>query len=145
MLLGFDYACNLKLKTQNAKLNESGYRKISNDNYECVVDIGNIGSDYMPGHAHADTFNFELRIDGNPFIVDTGLSTYEASDRRNKERGTVSHNTVEVAEKDSSEIWNGFRVANRAKIIGNYSPCRRLKCNLSVIYIVLSVMYPIGF
>lgn len=35
-----------------------------------------IGPDYIPGHAHADTFNYELRIDGVPFIVDTGISTY---------------------------------------------------------------------
>ncbi len=113
----FEYANNLKLKIKNAVLIDSGYRKISNDNYECVVDIGNIGASYIPGHVHADTFNFEMRIEGNPFIVDTGLSTYEASDRRNQERGTVSHNTVEVAEKDSSEVWSGFRVANRSNII----------------------------
>ena len=113
----FDYAYNLQLTTQNLKLKESGYRKISNDNYECIVDIGDVGASYIPGHAHADTFNFELRIDGKPFIVDTGLSTYETNEIRFFERSTTAHNTVEVLEKNSSEVWSGFKVANRAEII----------------------------
>ena len=101
----------------NTELKESGYRKYQSDRYECVIDVGHIGPDYIPGHAHADTFNFEFRIDDTPFIVDTGLSTYEANDRRNKERGTASHNTVEVLGSNSSEVWGAFRVAKRAYII----------------------------
>ncbi|NEW61419.1 prenyltransferase, partial [Sulfurovum sp. bin170] len=111
------YAKNLKFKIQNSKLVDSGYRKISNENYECIVDIGHIGADYIAGHAHSDTFNFELRLDGKPFIVDTGLSTYETCERRTVERSTVSHNTVEVNGKNQSEVWGGFRVANRATVI----------------------------
>ena len=61
----FEYANNLKLKIKNLILKESGYRKIVNKNYECIVDIGNIGAKYIPGHAHADTFNFEIYIDKN--------------------------------------------------------------------------------
>jgi hypothetical protein len=95
----------------------SGYLKVKTGRYECVVDVGKIGSDYIPGHAHADTFNFELRIEGQPFIVDTGLSSYESGARRELERGTAAHNTVEVAGKNSSEVWDSFRVADRAKIV----------------------------
>ena len=113
----FKYANNLKLNIKDSILSDSGYRTISNDKYECIVDIGSIGPSYIPGHAHADTFSFELRIDGKPFIVDSGLSTYETNERRYYERGTSSHNTVEIFEKDSSEVWGGFRVANRANII----------------------------
>jgi len=113
----FDYAKRLKVKIENKELKESGYRKITNDNYECVIDIGNIGPDYIPGHAHSDTFNFELQVKSKAFIVDTGLSTYETSNRRTLERSTSSHNTVEVNSKNQSEVWAGFRVATRAKII----------------------------
>ena len=115
----FDYSRSLKLKTRNSKLKESGYRKIVNVNYECIVDIGDIGASYIPGHAHADTFNFELRIDGKPFIVDTGISTYATNDTRLYERSTTAHNTVQVLETDSSEVWNGFKVADRAEIINS--------------------------
>ena len=86
------------------------------ENYEIIVDIGNIGPDYIPGHAHSDTFSFELYINSEPFIVDTGTSTYETGKRRQLERSTSSHNTVEIDHKDQSEVWGGFRVARRAYI-----------------------------
>ena len=113
----FKYSKDLDLKILDLKLSDSGYRKINQDRYECIVDIGEIGAKYIAGHTHADTFNFELRINGKPFIVDTGLSTYETCNRRDIERSTASHNTVEVEGKNQSEVWGGFRVGNRAKVI----------------------------
>ncbi|HIP12201.1 MAG TPA: alginate lyase family protein [Arcobacter sp.] len=113
----FEYAKSLGLSIKKLSLSSSGYRKVSNENYECILDIGHIGADYIPGHAHADTFNFELRVGGKPFIVDTGLSTYETNERRTLERSTASHNTVAVNGQNQSDVWGGFRVANRANII----------------------------
>ena len=113
----FDYAKRLNIEVKEVELKESGYRKISKANYECIVDIAEIGASYIAGHAHADTFNFELRIKGKPFIVDMGLSTYETNERRAIERSTASHNTVEIDGKNQSEVWGGFRVGNRANII----------------------------
>ncbi len=102
---------------QNSKLSDSGYRKINHDSYEMIIDVGNIGPDYILGHAHSDTFNFELYVHNQPVIVDTGLSTYETNKRRQLERSTKSHNTVVVDGDDQSQVWGGFRVAKRAKII----------------------------
>ena len=102
---------------KNSKLSDSGYRKIKNEYYEMIIDVGNIGPDYIPGHAHSDTFNFELYIHKQPVIVDTGLSTYEINERRQLERSTRSHNTVVVDGDDQSQVWGGFRVAKRAKIL----------------------------
>ena len=113
----FDYANRLELTMKKVDMRECGYRKISTDSYELVLDVGNIGPDYIPGHAHSDTFSFELYIDGKPFIVDTGLSTYQTNERRTVERSTCSHNTVEVNGKNQSEVWGGFRVGNRAEVI----------------------------
>ena len=113
----FDYAKELNIRVEKLDLKDSGYRKIKKKNYECVVDIGNIGPDYIPGHAHADTFNFILNINNKPFIIDTGISTYEANNIRIYERSTKAHNTVEINNTDSSEVWGSFRVANRAKVI----------------------------
>jgi uncharacterized heparinase superfamily protein len=81
------------------------------------MDCGNIGPDYQPGHAHSDTFNFELIKKGIPVFVDTGISTYEKDSIRKFERSTESHNTVVINNEDQSKVWGGFRVANRAKII----------------------------
>lgn len=104
-------------KSKIERLSDSGYRKRKNDKYEIVVDVGNIGPDYIPGHAHSDMFSFELYVHGHPLIVDTGISTYEANEKRQLERSTRSHNTVEINAENQSEMWGGFRVANRAKII----------------------------
>lgn len=114
-LLG--YAKNLKLIILNSKLSSSGYRKFKNEHLEIIIDVGNIGPDYIPGHSHSDTFNFELYVRGKPLIVDTGTSTYETNKRRIYERSTCSHNTVMIDEEDQSEVWDAFRVARRAKII----------------------------
>ncbi len=113
------YASTLNIQVENGNyhLSDSGYRKFVKEKYECIVDIGNIGPDYIPGHAHSDTFNFELYVDSKPLIVDSGSSTYEVNSKRIKERSTAAHNTVEVDGLDQSEVWGGFRVANRAKII----------------------------
>ena len=102
-----------KLKTQ---LSDSGYRMIKRQSYELFLDVGNIGPDYQPGHAHSDTFNFELNFKSNPIIVDTGISTYEKNNIRQLQRSTFSHNTVMIGNSDQSEVWGGFRVARRAKV-----------------------------
>ncbi len=115
-----DYANALGINHQSLRidhqLRQCGYRKILKPRYELIVDVGEIGPDYIPGHAHADTFSFELYLDGKPFIVDTGLSTYETNERRTEERSTAAHNSVEVMGTSSSEVWGGFRVAERAYV-----------------------------
>jgi hypothetical protein len=111
------YAQKLHIAAVYHPLAGCGYRKFVKNRYEIIIDVGNIGPDYIPGHAHSDTFNFELHIDNRPFIVDTGISTYDANERRRIERSTKSHNTVEVDGTNQSDVWGGFRVAKRAKVI----------------------------
>lgn len=112
----FDYAKRLNLTWQAIPLGKCGYRKLNDKGMELILDIGNITASYQPGHSHADTFNYELRIDGQPVIVDTGISTYNKDSRRQYERSTAAHNTISVAGKDSSIVWGGFRVGRRAKV-----------------------------
>ncbi len=135
----FDYAQRLRISWKRIALKECGYRKLKNQHLEAIVDVGNITATYQPGHTHADTFSYELRIDGKPFVVDTGISTYDKTLRRQYERSTMAHNTVVVDNKDSSRVWGGFRVGKRCrvtieedtekKIVANHDgyakPCRR--------------------
>ena len=109
----FDYAISLGLTWSKLPLKECGYRRWANSKYQVLLDVGNITATYQPGHSHADTFNYELRIDGLPFVVDTGISTYEKNTRRQFERSTIAHNCVSPNGKDSSEVWGGFRVGRR--------------------------------
>ncbi|MHB8108687.1 MAG: heparinase II/III domain-containing protein [Syntrophorhabdaceae bacterium] len=99
------------------KLNESGYRKVRKRKYEMVVDVGNIGPDYIPGHAHSDTFSFELHVMESPLVVDTGVSTYDTAAARQYERSTPAHNTVLVNGLNQSDVWASHRVGRRAKIV----------------------------
>lgn len=112
----FEYANVLDLNWESIPLKECGYRKFKNANIEVILDVGNIASSYQPGHTHADVFNYELRINDIPFIIDTGISTYTNSLRRQYERSTAAHNTVSVDNKDMHEVWGGFRVGKRAKV-----------------------------
>ncbi len=112
----FGYAERLGLAWEALPMKECGYRRFRQGRMEALVDVGDIAATYQPGHSHADTFSYELRIDGKPFIVDTGISTYDKTQRREYERGTAAHNTVVVDGRPSSEVWGGFRVGRRAKV-----------------------------
>ena len=112
----FTYAKELGLHVRKTELKESGYRRLKNDRLDCIIDVGNIGPDYIPGHAHADSLSFELQVDGRPFIVDTGTSTYEVNEVRQQERSTSAHNTVVIDDCNQSEVWGGFRVAKRVQV-----------------------------
>ncbi|MDF1683532.1 MAG: alginate lyase family protein [Legionellaceae bacterium] len=79
-----------------------------------ILDVGEVGPEYQPGHAHADTLSFELSLLGQRVIVNSGISCYGQSDLREYQRSTKAHNTVCVAGLNSSETWAGFRVARRA-------------------------------
>ncbi|MCP4131325.1 MAG: glycosyltransferase [bacterium] len=113
------YARELKISCpeNSPGLKDSGYRRIRGKSYDMLIDIGQIGPDYIPGHGHCDIFNFELYINNSPFIVDSGTSTYEINSRRQEERSTGSHNTVQVEDFEQSEVWSAFRVGRRARVV----------------------------
>lgn len=93
---------------------DSGYLRLECTEAVALLDVAPIGSDYLPGHAHADTLSFELSVFGQRVIVNGGTSRYGLGPERLRERQTLSHSTVEVGGQSSSEVWGGFRVARRA-------------------------------
>lgn len=111
----FAYAGRLGIRWDAVAMKECGYRKLQAGRMAAIVDVGSIAATYQPGHTHADSLNYELRVDGNPVVVDTGISTYNKDARRQLERSSAAHNVVVVDGKDSSEVWGGFRVGRRAK------------------------------
>ncbi|WP_105199410.1 heparinase II/III family protein [Pseudoalteromonas sp. T1lg10] len=115
--LGFAISQFDTKKTQVVDLKASGYMVASHSGNKLQFDAADVGPDYIPGHAHADTLSFELSIGKERVFVNTGTSQYGLGERRLIERKTVSHNTVEVDKVDSSQVWSGFRVAKRARVI----------------------------
>jgi len=97
-------------------LKNSGYIRYEDPRLVLIADLANVGPDYIPGHAHADTLTFELSLYTERIFVNTGTSVYGNSKIRLEERGTAAHNTVMIDGENSSEVWSGFRVARRARV-----------------------------
>jgi uncharacterized heparinase superfamily protein len=96
----------------------SGYLRAEAGAAVLLADVGEIGPDYLPGHAHADTLSFELSVFGQRVVVNSGTSEYGLGAERLRQRGTAAHSTVQIDDADSSEVWSGFRVARRARPLG---------------------------
>ena len=111
------YAQELKIQEKKITLQESGFRKVKTAVYECLIDIGGL-EQLNAGHGHADSLSFILHVHKQPFIIDTGISTYRAGERRTFERSTEAHNTVTFKNRAQSELWDSFRVGKRVKILG---------------------------
>jgi uncharacterized heparinase superfamily protein len=113
-------------------LADSGYVRADVLKAALLLDVGPIGPDYLPGHAHADTLSFELSLFGQRVIVNGGTSCYGTGSVRESERGTPAHSTVTVDDQDSSEVWAAFRVARRAQpldlAIEREGPILRVSC-----------------
>jgi uncharacterized heparinase superfamily protein len=100
-------------------LKDSGYVVIRPcEGATLIMDVGNIGPSYQPGHAHADTLSFEFSVYSKRLIVNSGTSEYGNSPERSRQRGTPAHNTICVNGINSSDVWAGFRVGRRAKPFG---------------------------
>jgi hypothetical protein len=110
-------SASLNTESVIVQLKDSGFRKLKNRNFEMVVDVNGLVPSEAPGHSHADTFHFILNVFGDPYIVDTGVSTYSKGKERSYERSTMAHNTVVIGNTSQSEIYDSFRVGRRAKVI----------------------------
>jgi len=94
---------------------DTGYVRVQTGALVALLDVGPVGPDYLPAHAHADTLSFELSVGGQRVLVNSGTSEYSPGERRQRERGTAAHNTVTLGGRDSSEVWGAFRVGRRAR------------------------------
>lgn len=96
---------------------QSGFFIFGTKKDKLIIDCGHIGPEFQPGHAHCDTLSYELALNGDRVIIDSGVHNYESGWRRDYARSTKGHNTVSVDNQEQSEIWGVFRVARRAKPI----------------------------
>jgi len=92
---------------------DSGYYILRNDQYKLIFDCGEICPSYLPAHGHCDALSYELSIGGIPILVNSGTYQYEGGEWRNHFRKTKAHNTVMIGDREQSQFWGSFRVANR--------------------------------
>lgn len=100
-----------------SRLPQTGYVRLagSGDSAgdDVVFDCGPCGPDDQPGHAHADFLSVETCVQGNRFLVDTGVPTYTSGDLRNSSRAAAAHNGPRLEGAEPIEFWKSFRVGRR--------------------------------
>ena len=113
LLARADSICSTCSTWLNNPNSNSGFLRKESGDYVLLAKCGEIGPTYQPGHAHADTYSFELWKGGKKVVGDTGCSTYIPGPIRSYERSTLAHNTVVIDGKNSSEVWASHRVGRR--------------------------------
>jgi len=96
-------------------LADSGYVRLVSRDVVVICDVANVGPDYLPGHAHADSLSFEVSVGDERLFVNSGISEYGIGPERHRQRSTRAHNTMVIDDENSSEVWGGFRVGRRAR------------------------------
>lgn len=94
---------------------KAGFYIFKRGEWKLIVDAGQPGPAYIPGHAHCDALSFELYRNGEPIITNCGTYAYQ-SDLRSQFRNTASHNTVMINGVEQSQCWGAFRMAKRSSI-----------------------------
>ena len=101
------------------RLESSGFyifkREIKGHIWKLVVDAGQPGPKYIPGHAHCDAMSYELFRDGRPVVVNCGTYAYQCEER-DFFRSTAAHNTVMIDDTEQSQCWSSFRLAKRSQM-----------------------------
>jgi len=96
-------------------LEPSGYYtlRLPHAGLEMIVRGGPAGPAHQLGHAHGDLFSFELSVNGQRALVNSGTHGYADSPHRVWCRSEAAHNGIDVAGDPQLEAWGAFRVGAR--------------------------------
>lgn len=75
-----------------------------------IFDTGIPSPGFASGHMHCDALSFELFVDGEPWIVNSGTYAYQDENRLLLKR-TAAHSAPQVEDVEQSECWAPFRIA----------------------------------
>lgn len=96
---------------------EAGYFGIHNPDYSLIADMGRVGPDDLPAHAHGDIGSFELSLGDQRFIVDQGVYEYVEGQRRDQSRASPSHNCLTIGGMSQADFFGAFRCGRRPDAI----------------------------
>lgn len=82
-----------------------------------IAKAGAPGPAWQLGHAHADALSYELSLDGQRVIVNSGVHGYADSPHRTACRAEAAHNTAAVIGTPQLETWAAFRVGRRYALL----------------------------
>ena len=108
------------IKTDYEELTEllesSGFFIKHNRNYSFVLSCSSPMPAFLPEHSHCDILSYELAINGERIIIDSGCSGYDNETLRQMSRETEAHNLPMVQHQEQSDIWGQFNFGKRARI-----------------------------
>lgn len=115
LLENYEVGSSLTRQGHTCVMPESGYFVFRSPQQSVmVIDCGPVCPDDLPAHAHADTLSYEFWLEGVGFITDSGVFEYTPGTWRDFFRSSSAHNTAVVDTCNQSDVWGGFRVAQRA-------------------------------
>ena len=95
---------------------DAGYFGAHLPQFSIIADMGRIGPDDLPAHAHGDIGSFELSVAGERMIVDQGVFEYVAGDRRRRSRAAASHAALALSDAEQAEFFGAFRCGRRPDV-----------------------------
>lgn len=98
------------------RLPSAGYFGLQAPGFALIADMGAIGPDTLPAHAHGDIGSIELSVGGMRFIVDQGVFEYVVGDRRQASRSAHSHNCLAIEGAEPADFFGAFRCGRRPKV-----------------------------
>jgi uncharacterized heparinase superfamily protein len=98
------------------KLTAAGYFGLHAPGFALISDMGPIGPDSLPAHAHGDIGSIELSIADKRIIVDQGVFEYVAGDKRQAARSAHHHNVMAIDGAEPADFYGAFRVGRRPRV-----------------------------
>lgn len=94
----------------------AGYFGLRTADSYFIADMGRIGPDDLPAHAHGDIGSFELSVAGERMIVDQGVLEYVAGANRAASRSAANHNCLVLDGVDQADFYGAFRCGHRPDV-----------------------------
>lgn len=128
------FAARLGIEARPAEppgvLERAGIVRLAEGSFSLLASVAGPMPSYQPGHAHCDALSFELCIDSERIVTDTGVCEYVVGDARDRSRATASHATVEIGERDQAELWAAHRIGGRPEVrVLDLVPGRRIEAS----------------
>lgn len=112
-----DYAARLGITPRAPErpgvLDHGGYVRLERGPFVLLASVAGPMPAHQPGHAHCDALAFELSVDGERVVTDTGVFEYVPGPLRDLSRATRSHATLEVDGHEQGELWAAHRIGGR--------------------------------
>jgi len=101
---------------QRGVLPAAGVVSLAAGPFHVIFSVAPPAPAWQPAHAHCDALSFELSVQGERVVSDTGAPDSLAGTQRARVRATRSHATVELDGAEQAELWGESRIGGRPDV-----------------------------